>query len=87
MSLRKSLEELEQEITALPLRDQLRLIAHISKRLSKVPLGDGKQGIDDPDRVLAICDAAAQMWEGDFDACEDLRKIRKERDEQVWLSE
>jgi hypothetical protein len=38
------------------------------------------------DELLAMCDAAAEMWEGEFDAAEDIRQIRRERDEQIWAS-
>ena len=36
------------------------------------------------DELLALCDAAAEMWEGEFGAAEDIRQMRRERDEQIW---
>jgi hypothetical protein len=36
------------------------------------------------DELLALCDEAAEMWDGKFDSAEDIRRMRKERDEQIW---
>jgi len=36
------------------------------------------------DRLLALCDATAELWEGEFDAAEDIRQMRRERDEQIF---
>ncbi len=38
------------------------------------------------DELLALCDAAAEMWEGEFDAAEEVRQMRQERGEQIWLN-
>ncbi|MDZ7362880.1 MAG: hypothetical protein ONB46_19485 [candidate division KSB1 bacterium] len=31
------------------------------------------------DKLIALCDAAAEMWEGAFDAADDIRQMRRER--------
>ncbi len=86
MATQTVLEQLEQQITQLPVRDQLKLIAHISERLGITPLDIGKQHAGDADELLALCDAAADMWEGEFDAAQEIRQMRQERDEQIWPS-
>ena len=86
MATQPTLERLEQQITRLPVRDQLRLIARISERLSITPLEMEKQPPGDADELLALCDAAADMWEGEFDAAQEIRQMRQERDEQIWPS-
>ena len=67
-------------------------MAHIAEQLSSIPL-DVLKGEEGPlqqergaDEILALCDAAAEMWEGEFDSAEDIRQMRKERDEQIWLN-
>ena len=86
MATRTTLEQLEQQITRLPMRDQLKLIARISERLSTMPLDIEKPGARDADELLALCDAAADMWEGEFDATQEIRQMRQERNEQIWPS-
>lgn len=68
-----TLEQLEQQITQLLPQEQLKLLAHISARLSAIPLA-APTTVDEEslrlqrekgaDELLARCDAAAQMWEG-----------------------
>ncbi len=86
MTTQTTLERLEQQVTWLPMRDQLRLIARISERLSVTPLDIEKQHRGDTDELLALCDAAADMWKGEFDAAQEIRRMRQERDEQIWPS-
>jgi len=95
MSKRMTLEQLEQQITQLLPQEQLKLVAHISARLSAMPLAAPTvadeeslrlQREKEADELLARCDAAAQMWEGQFDAAEEIRQMRRDRDEQIWLS-
>lgn len=83
MNTRTTLEQWEQQIIRLPVSDQLKLIARISERLSITPLNTGAR---DADELLALCDAAADMWEGEFDAAQEIRQMRQERDEQIWPS-
>jgi hypothetical protein len=90
-----TLEQLEQQVTQLLPQEQLKLVAHISARLSVMPLAAPTmvneeslrlQREKEADELLARCDAAAQMWEGKFDAAEEIRQMRQDRDEQLWLS-
>jgi len=85
MAIQTTLEQLEQQITRLPVHEQLKLIARISERLS-TPLDIEKQHAGDADELLALCDAVADMWEGEFDAAQEIRQMRQERDEQIWPS-
>jgi hypothetical protein len=89
MSEQMTLKEIEHQATRLPLHEQLKLIAYISEQLSITPLelaedNIRKQREKEADEILALCDEAAKMWEGKFDSAEDIRRIRKERDEQIW---
>jgi hypothetical protein len=97
MSSQITLEQLEQQTGQLPAHEQLQLIAYISGRLSRVPLDLIPAAKEEQemlcqqreraaDELLARCDAAAEMWEGEFDAAQEIRQMRQERDEQVWLS-
>jgi len=42
------------------------------------------QQSSDADKLLALCDAAAEMWNGTFDAVQDIHQVRQQRDEQIW---
>lgn len=89
-----TLEQLEQQIAQLPLHERLKLIARISEQLSNLPPDKfaaeeealSCQRAREADEILALCDAAAKMWRGKFDAVEDIRRMRQERDEQIWPS-
>ena len=86
-----TLEELEHQATQLSCHEQLKLIAYISEQLSVTPLeltedNIRKQREKEANEILALCDEAAEMWEGKFDSAEDIRRIRKERDEQICQS-
>ena len=93
-----SLEQVEELAAQLPPQEQLKLVARIGERLSAVLLdrkgtksaGDEAtlraQREKEADELLAMCDAAAEMWEGKFDSVEDIRRIRAERDEQICPS-
>jgi hypothetical protein len=93
MSNQVILEQLEQQISLLSLQEQLKLMAHIAERLSAMPSDmlqvGGEEDVlrrqreREADELLALCDAAAEMWEGEFDAAEEIRQMRKERDEQI----
>ncbi len=81
-----TLEQLEQQVTQLLPQEQLKLVAHISARLSVMPLAAPTmvneeslrlQREKEADELLARCDAAAQMWEGQFDAAEEIRGWRQ----------
>jgi len=95
MSNQVTLEQLEQQVMQLSPQEQLKLVMHISERLSAMPLGVPmmrdeeslrRQREKEADELLALCDAAAEMWEGTFDAAEEIRLMRWNRDEQIWPS-
>lgn len=91
MAEQMTLEELEHQATQLSWHEQLKLIAYISEQLSDTPLeltedNIRKQREKEANEILALCDEAAEMWEGKFDSAEDIRRIRKERDEQICQS-
>jgi hypothetical protein len=85
-----TLKKLEQQIVQLPIHDQLKLIARISELLSMTQLNRMmaveeqsalvQQREKEADRILNICDAAAEKWEGAFDSNQDIHQIRHERD-------
>lgn len=89
-----TLKKIEQQIVRLPINDQLKLIARISELLSMAQIERimaveeqkslMQQREKEADRLLAICDAAAEQWVGDFDSSQDIRQIRQERVEQIW---
>ena len=91
MNNQVSLEELENQITQLSLSDQLRLLSRISENLSnlsleKLALKDNelkRQREEEANAIVALCKSAASRWKGKFDSVEDIRQIRKERDNQI----
>lgn len=38
------------------------------------------------DELLALCDAVAELWTGEFGAAEEIRQMRQERDDQICLN-
>jgi hypothetical protein len=38
------------------------------------------------DKLLHLVDEVAQLWEGEFDVVEDVRQMRKMRDDQLCLN-
>jgi hypothetical protein len=96
MSGQVTLEEVEQQVAQLPPHEQLKLVALISERLSLATqatpavAGDEEslrqQREREADELLALCDTAAELWEEEFDAAEEIRQMRQERDERVWPS-
>lgn len=90
-SNRVTLEQLEQQVAQLPPHEQLKLVARISERLSTIPPvmltavdeeSLRREREREANELLALCDAAAEMWGGEFDAAEEIRQIRRKRDEQ-----
>lgn len=95
MSNPMALEQLERQVAQLPTQEQLKLLAHISEQLSIMSpsmltiVGEEslrRQREREADELLALCDAAAEMWRGEFDAAEEIRQMRQERDEQICWS-
>jgi len=96
MSNQVTLEQLEQQIAQLSPHEQLKLMVRIAEQLRTIPLNILRvigeedalrlQRVREADELLALCDAAAEMWEGEFDAACEIRQMREERDEQIWMN-
>lgn len=95
MENRATLEQVEQLAATLPPPEQLKLMAHICEQLSARSFADEtvedektaqRRREQEADEILALCDAAAEMWEGEFDSAERIRQMRQERDEQLCPS-
>jgi hypothetical protein len=89
MSNQVTLEQIEQQVMQLSPQEQLKLVMHISERLSAMPLVVPMMRDEESlrrQRGKEACDAAAEMWEGTFDAAEEIRLMRWDRDEQIWPS-
>jgi hypothetical protein len=82
-----TLEEMEELAAQLSPQEQLKLLAHISERLSQLPSSVQETDAEHQRRnyavrietFLAACDEVAEQIEGEFDSAEDLRQIREER--------
>ena len=84
MSSQMTLEQVEQQIVQFPPNEQLKLIARIAEQLSVRSPGVPKAATEaeslqqqrekNADGLLALCDSAAEMWEGAFDAVGDIRQ-------------
>jgi hypothetical protein len=93
-SVNISFEQLKQQVTQLPPAEQLKLVTQICEELNAMTFVPKKIAAKDEallrqkeaDELLAMCDAAAEMWEGEFDAAEDICQMRRERDEPIWAS-
>lgn len=85
-----TLEQLEQYVVQLKPQEQLRLVARISERLSAIFMpkttNTRPQRKKEVDRLLALCDEAAEMWDGPFDAVSDIHQMRQEREDELWQS-
>jgi len=94
MSINITFNQLNQQVALLPPTEQLKLVAHICERLTDHTFIPATPAVKDAaalrqkqaKELLALCDAAAEMWEGEFDSAEDIRRMREERDERVWAS-
>lgn len=81
-----SFEQLEQHVIQLKPQEQLRLVARISQRLSAIfqpspkPISPMQEREEEVKRLLSLCDEAAEMWEGSFNAVEDIRQMRQEEE-------
>jgi hypothetical protein len=93
-----TLEQIETLVVQLPPQDQLRLLAHISERLrSTLPTApeeksSHKDTVQDDRHQLAkmLCDEVDDVLDdahGEFDAAEDLHRLREERVNQVWRND
>ena len=87
MSTKETLDQVEQSVMQLSPTEQLKLMAHISDKLSRlgitVPRADEEQVQREreamADALLQELDTIAESIEGEFDSAEDIREIREER--------
>lgn len=87
MSSQTTLKKIEHQIVRLPINDLLKLIARISELLSMAQIERImaveeqrsliQQREKEADSLLAIYDAAAEQWVGDFGSSQDIRQVRK----------
>ncbi len=93
-----TLEHVETLVVQLPPKDQLRLLAHISERLSStLPTAleatrshDGSVRDDRVQLAKILCDEVDEVIDdtrGEFDAAEDILRMREERVSQVWRND
>ena len=93
-----TLEQVETLVVQLPPQDQLRLLAHISERLSStLPTApeanrSHTETVHDDRLQLAkmLCDEVDDVIDdthGEFDAAEDIQRIREERVSHVWRND
>jgi len=84
-----SFEQLEQHVIQLKPQEQLRLVARISERLSAIfqpspkAINPMQEREEEVHRLLSLCDEAAEMWDGSFDAVEDIRQMRQEEENHL----
>lgn len=89
-----TLEQVETLVVQLPTKDQLRLLAHISERLSSalpvVPAVQSREerSVRDERLQLAklLCEEVEDIADdtrGEFDAADDIRRMREERVSQL----
>ena len=86
-----TLAQVEALAVQLPPQEQLKLMAHISAQLSELPRLTPETDEEQLRRerlartkaILALCDAAAERFDGESDAVEDIRRMRDERIEQI----
>jgi hypothetical protein len=81
MSSSVTLEHVESLAAQLSPRDRLKLVARVCDRLSAAApstAGDAAAAGTDYAAWAKECDEVAELWEGEFDAVADLRRIRDE---------
>ncbi len=86
-----TLEQVEALAVQLAPQEQLKLLAHLSERLSALSpwVREADNATTRRERaaaILALCDAAAERLTGESDAAEDIRRMRDERIEQLCRS-
>ena len=84
-----TLAQVEALAARLPLTERLQLVAHVCEQLSVVlPALTTEQQATTPKEQgqttkltqwLAECEAVAELWTGEFDSADDLRRMREER--------
>jgi hypothetical protein len=92
MSNPVTLGQVEQLAIQLPLAEQLKLVARICEHLSIVTLENETQQLQQQrlqlaEALLAECDDIADDSQGEFDAVEDIRRLRENRLNQICQSD
>ncbi len=88
-----TLEQVEALAMQLPAPERLQLAAHICERTAAEGMGSQAapairraKSPEEIKKLLAMMDAAAALWHGKFDAAEEIRQMRAERDERICPS-
>jgi hypothetical protein len=88
-----TLEQVEALAMQLSAAERLKLAARLCEKastessgLSSTAAPESKKSPEEVQQLLALVDAAAARWKGKFDAAEEIRQMREERDEQLWPS-
>lgn len=83
MSRKVTLEEVERLASQLPSPERLKLVTRICNQLGAATRATGekvhRERMAQVDAWLEECDAVAESIQGQFDAAEDIRRIREER--------
>lgn len=84
-----TLAQVEALVARLPLTERLQLVAHVCEQLSVVlpaltmegqAAEQKEQGhVSQLKQWLAECETVAELWTGEFDSADDLRRMRDER--------
>ncbi len=84
-----TLAQVEALAAQLPLTERLQLVAHVCEQLSvtlpaltmtqQTPAPQEHGPIAQLTQWLAECDAVAELWTGEFDSADELRRLREER--------
>lgn len=84
-----TLAQVEALAAQLPLTERLQLVAHVCEQLGvTLPAITMTQQATAPKehgqpaqltQWLAECEAVAELWTGEFDSADDLRRMREER--------
>jgi hypothetical protein len=88
-----TLAQVEALAMQLAAAERLKLAAHLCERTAAECMGSqeapaprrGKTP-EEVKNLLALMDGAAALWQGKFDAAEEIRQMRAERDEQICPS-
>jgi hypothetical protein len=88
-----TLEQVEALAMQLPAEERLKLAARICQKASEsfptrlLPDDERRKRQDEWQKLRAQLDAVAALWPpGRRDAAEEIRRMRAERDEQIWPS-
>ncbi len=87
MSTKETIDQVEQLAMQLPPTEQLKLMAYISDKLSRLGITVPRAGAEHvlrereamADALLQELDTIAESIEGEFDSVEEMRQIREER--------